>query len=88
VLHPEGTHGFEDFGKEGGGRVRVHVDSAHGSILACGVAWAGKRLNTDLHDDTDQEQATARANAGVLPLRLALLAQGPNDRVLRKVGSL
>jgi hypothetical protein len=33
VLHPEGTHGFKDFGKEGGGRVCVHVDSAHGSIL-------------------------------------------------------
>src|SRR5580698_1788727 len=29
VFHPEGTHGFEDFGKQGGGRVCVHVDSAH-----------------------------------------------------------
>ncbi len=36
VLHPEGAHGFEDFGEERGGRVRVHVDTAHGSILACG----------------------------------------------------
>jgi len=36
VLHPVGAHGFEDFGQEGGGRVCVHVDTAHGSILACG----------------------------------------------------
>ena len=33
VLHPEGAHGFEDFGEEGCGRVCVQVDSAHGFIL-------------------------------------------------------
>jgi hypothetical protein len=37
VLHPEGTHGFEDFGEERGGRVRVHVDTAHGFILQGGL---------------------------------------------------
>ena len=36
VLHPEGTHGFEDFGEERCGGVGVHVDSAHGSILQGG----------------------------------------------------
>jgi hypothetical protein len=34
VLHPVGAHGFEDFGEQRSGRVCVHVDSAHGSILA------------------------------------------------------
>jgi len=36
VLEEEGTHGFEDFGEQRCGRVRVHVDSAHGFILLCG----------------------------------------------------
>jgi hypothetical protein len=36
VLQEEGTHGFKDFGEERRGRVRVHVDSAHGFILLCG----------------------------------------------------
>ena len=36
VLHPERTHGFEDFGEQRRGRVCVHVDSAHGSILQGG----------------------------------------------------
>ena len=36
VLEEEGTHGFEDFGEQRCGRVRDHVDSAHGFILLCG----------------------------------------------------
>jgi hypothetical protein len=49
VLHPEGAHSLEDFGEQGGGSVRVQVDSAHDFILACWLYGRFERLNADLH---------------------------------------
>ena len=46
VLHPEGTHGFEDFGEQRRGGVCVHVDSAHGFILAWHCCWERMRGHT------------------------------------------
>jgi hypothetical protein len=82
VLHPEGAHGFEDFGEQGGGRVCVQVDSAHEFILACWLYGRLKDLTRIFTDDTDLEQATA--NEGVLPLQLAQLARGQNDKQKKK----
>jgi hypothetical protein len=54
VLQEEGAHGFKDFGQERRGRVRVHVDSAHISILLCGALgqpFATDKSHIEQYDD-------------------------------------